>query len=262
MKKICENPAQGVSLGISEDGGLRVLREGAWREIEGKPLPPCVFNDILYARDDFYVAATTDEGAAAVWATLKGEVFTPVNLLEQHFWADGKPPRGGAVRLFFEPVMSQLLLVTSGGDVAIIPECAKCVRLLRLTDRTVTGAEYADHRLTLICADGETETHSLAADDQIRVSVRHAIDRCKAGNGEIIDIRPNAVREKEGRIPCTVALDPEELDDWLTTIDKDRELYFICSFGTQADQAAWHAYYNGYPRARSIGGLRAGLHID
>ena len=266
MKKICENPAQQCSLGLGEDGELYILRDGEWRNLAfnerwADRFPACTFQDILCARDDFYAAATNLDGTAAVYATLRGETFTPIRLIEQHPWADGKPPRGGAVRLFFEPCMRQILLVCSGGDVVILPECPKCAKILHVTDQTVFDAAYTDHRLTLTEEGGRTEEISLATADRIRVSVSYAKRACEAG-GTLIDLRPEEARRKEGRLRGALTVDPEELDDYLAGVDRDARLFFICRFGTVADQAAWHAWRMGFQNARSVGGVHPGTHID
>ena len=266
MKRICENPEQMRKLGLGEDGDLHFFRDGEWHKLRfnerfAGDYPACMFQDILYARDDFYAAATTDDGKAVVYSSLTGELWTPVNVMEQHFWSEGKLPAGGAVRLFFEPCMNQILLVCTGGDVVILPECPKCVKILHLTDKTVTGADYKDHCMELTYESGEAESFSLAAADRIRVSMSYAKKACEEG-GELIDIRPEEVRLREGPIYCTAAIDPEDLDDYLKTKAHDTGLYFICSFGTIADQAAWHAYYDGFRNARSIGGFYEGLHIE
>jgi rhodanese-related sulfurtransferase len=185
-----------------------------------------------------------------------------VNLTEQHYWEEkGRLPMGGAVKLFFEPCMDRILLVSVGGDVAILPECPKCVKILHLTDRTVTDAAYEDHRMTFTYNDGETETFSMSTADRIRVSLSFVKEALAAG-GELIDVRPQHRRLAEGPIPCTAAVDPEELDDYLKNKDPDTRLFFICSFGTVADQATWHAYRLGFHNARSVGGWHRGMHID
>jgi len=266
MNRICENLATGRKLALADDGDLCVYKDAQWQRLGfnerfAGEFPPCAFQDILYARDDFYAAGTTADGQAVVYSSLTGELWTPVNLMEQHFWADGRPPRGGAVRLFFEPCMEQILLACSGGDVVLIPECPKCVKILHLTDRPVIDAAYGDHRMTLTYADGETEPFLLATADWIRVSLSYAKNACTEG-GELIDVRPQHRRLSEGPIPCTAAVDPEELDDYLKDKAPDTRLFFICSFGTVADQATWHAYYLGFRNARSVGGWHKGLHID
>lgn len=266
MKKECENSQLRCRLGIAEDGDLSVFRDGEWQKVAfneryaGK-YPSCVFNDILYARDDFYAAATTIDGTVALYSSLNGELWTPVNLREQHFWSNDQLPKGGAVRLFFEPRVSQILLICSGGDVAILPECPKCVKILHVTDRTVLDAAYADHRLSLTEEGGQTEEISLATADRIRVSVSYAKKACAEG-GELIDLRPEEARQKEGRLREAVVIDPEDLDDYLENKDKETRLFFICRFGTVADQAAWHAYRMGFQNARSIGGIHRGFHVD
>ena len=262
VNRICENPTTGRKLALSGNGDLSVCRDGQWERLgddarfEGE-LTPCAFQDILCARGSFYVAGTTPSGQAALYSSLEGEIWSPVSLMEQHFWADGNPPRGGAVKLFFEPCMSQILLVCSGGDVVIIPECPKCIKILRLTDRTVVDADYSDHRMTLAYGDGQRETVSIVTADAIRVSLSYA----KQTGGKLIDIRPEKIRLQEGPIPCSAAIDPEDLDDYLKTKPLDARLYFMCSFGTIADQAAWHAYYAGFQNARSVGGCHRGMHI-
>ena len=263
MKRICENPELKRKLGLTEGGVLCVFRDGEWADIPFNDVytgefPPCAFKDILYAREFFYAAATTSDGMAAVYTSETGGQWDDVNLKEQHFWADGKPPKGCAVRLFYEPCMQQILLVCSGGDVVIIPICPKCVKILRVTDKTVADADYSDHQLALTYEDGQTETIHLTTEDVIRVSLTYA----RQTGGELIDIRPEAIRQLEGPIPCTVSMDPEDLDDYLEAKAPDTRMYFICSFGTVADQAAWHAYFAGFENARSVGGIRKGLHID
>ena len=267
MNRISENPVTGRKLTLAEDGDLCVYKDMQWQRLgfnerfAGK-YPSCTFQDILYARDDFYAAGTADDGQAVLYSSLTGELWTPVNLTEQHYWEEkGRLPKGGAVKLFFEPCMDQILLVSAGGDVAILPECPKCVKILHLTDRTVTDAAYEDHRMTFTYESGETETFSLATADRIRVSLCF-VKEALAKGGELIDVRPQHRRLQEGPIPCTAAVDPEELDDYLKNKDPDTRLFFICSFGTVADQATWHAYRLGFRNARSVGGWHRGMHID
>ena len=266
MSRICENLVTGLRLALAGDGDLYVYKEKQWQALGfnerfAGEFPPCTFQDTLYARDVFYAAGTTDDGQAVLYFSLTGELWTPVNLREQHFWSDGQLPKGGAVRLFFEPCMSQILLVCSGGDVVILPECPKCVKILHVTDQRVVDAAYADHCLTLTEEGGQTEEISLATADRIRVSVSYAKQACAEG-GELIDLRPEEARRKEGRLRGAVTVDPEDLDDYLENKDKGTRLFFICRFGTVADQATWHAYRLGFRNARSIGGVHLGLHID
>ena len=267
MCRICENPVTGLRLALAGDGDLCVYKEKQWQALGfnerfAGEFPPCTFQDTLYARDVFYAAGTTDDGQAVLYFSLTGELWTPVNLTEQHYWEEkGRLPKGGAVKLFFEPCMDQILLVSAGGDVAILPECPKCVKILHLTDRTVTDAAYEDHRMTFTYESGETETFSLATADRIRVSLSF-VKEALAKGGELIDVRPQHRRLAEGPIPCTAAVDPEELDDYLQNKDPDTRLFFICSFGTVADQATWHAYRLGFHNARSVGGWHKGMHID
>ncbi len=265
MKTICEKPELERKLGIAEDGDLCVFRNGEWIKVGfndryAGEYPSCLFQDILYARDDFYAAATTADGGAAVYSSCTGENWAPVNLVEKHYWAESTPPQGGAVKMFFEPCMNQILLVCSGGDVVSIPDCPKCVKVMHVADRTVVDASYEDRRMTLTYEDGQKETVALQTADRIRVSMSYAIQACKEG-GELIDIRPNDLRRQDGPVPCTAAIDPEDLDDYLQTKDPHARLTFMCTFGTVADQAAWHAYYAGFPNARSVGGYLRGFHV-
>ena len=266
MDRTCENTVTGRKLALTEKGGLKVFRDGQWHEpdlnsiFDGEPVP-CTVGDIIYARDDFYAAGTAADGRATLHSSLTGELWTPVNITEQHFWEGGIMPKGGAVRLFFEPCMSQILMVCTSGDVAIVPECTKCVKILHLTERTVADAEYEDHLMTLSFADGGTESFSLITADRIRVSLSYVKNACAKG-GELIDVRPQHLRMQEGPIPCTAAVAPEELDEYLQDKDPDTKLFFMCSYGTVADQAAWHSYYLGFRNARSVGGWHKGMHID
>ena len=263
MEKLCENPESGRKLGLTEDGGLCVFRDGTWaafpfNDVYAGEYPPCVFRDVLYAREVFYAAATTIDGTAAVYASLDGDDWSPLDLREQRPWSDGKPPRGGAVKLFPEENLRRVLLVCSGGDVVLLPECPKCVKILRVTDKTVVDADYSGQSLTLAYGDGQRETVPVPTAGALRVSLSYA----KQMGGELIDIRPEKMRQQEGPIPCTVSMEPEDLDDYLETRAPDTRMYFICSFGVIADQAAGHAYRMGFQNARSVGGIHPGLHID
>ena len=177
MNRISENPVTGRKLTLAENGDLCVYKDAQWQRLGfnerfAGEFPSCTFQDILYARDDFYAAGTADDGQAVLYSSLNGELWTPVNLTEQHYWEEkGRLPKGGAVKLFFEPCMDQILLVSAGGDVAILPECPKCVKILHLTDRRVTDAAYEDHRMTFTYDDGETETFSLATAHEIIVQI-------------------------------------------------------------------------------------------
>ena len=267
MDRICENPVTGRKLALAEDGDLCIYEDTMWKRLGfnerfANEFPHCTFQDILYANDDFYAAGTTDEAQAVLYSSFTGEHWYSVNLTEQHYWEEkGLLPNGGAVRIFFEPCMNQILLVCSGGDVVLVPECLKCVKILHLTDRKVIDADYENHRMTLTYTGGEMESFSLASADRIRVSLSY-VKKALSMGGELIDVRPRDRRLLEGPIPCTAAVDPEELDDYLQNKDKDTRLFFICSFGTVADQATWHAYYMGFKNARSVGGWHKGTHAD
>ena len=67
MYRICENPAEGRKLTLAEDGDLCVYKDAQWQRLGfnerfAGEFPSCTFQDILYARDDFYAAVqrTTD----------------------------------------------------------------------------------------------------------------------------------------------------------------------------------------------------------
>ena len=66
------------------------------------------------------------DGFGGYYSSLMEELWASVNLTEQHYWAESQQAKGGAVRLFFEPCMQQILLVCAGGDAALLPECPKC----------------------------------------------------------------------------------------------------------------------------------------
>ncbi|MBQ8110318.1 MAG: hypothetical protein IJ124_09200, partial [Clostridia bacterium] len=109
MNRISENPVTGRKLALAENGDLCVNKNEQWQALGfnehfAGEFAPCTFQDILYARDDFYAAGTTDDGQAVLYSSLTGELWTPVNLTEQHYWEEkGRLPKGGAVKLFFEP---------------------------------------------------------------------------------------------------------------------------------------------------------------
>ena len=198
------------------------------------------------------------EAKGKYFRALDGDDWSPLDLREQRPWSDGKPPRGGAVKLFPEENLRRVLLVCSGGDVVLLPECPKCVKILRVTDKTVVDADYSGQSLTLAYGDGQRETVPVPTAGALRVSLSYA----KQMGGELIDIRPEKMRQQEGPIPCTASMEPEDLDDYLETRAPDTRMYFICSFGVIADQAAGHAYRMGFQNARSVGGIHPGLHID
>ena len=90
MYRICENPAEGRKLTLAEDGDLCVYKDAQWQRLGfnerfAGEFPSCTFQDILYARDDFYAAGTADDGQVVLYSSLNGELWTPVNLTEQHY---------------------------------------------------------------------------------------------------------------------------------------------------------------------------------
>lgn len=104
MSRICENLVTGRRLALAGDGDLCVYKDTQWQRLDlnerfAVEFPPCTFQDILYARDDFYAAGTTADGQAVLHSSLTGELWTPVNLKEPHFWAEGRLPKGSAVGL-------------------------------------------------------------------------------------------------------------------------------------------------------------------
>ena len=92
MNRISENPVTGRKLTLAEDGDLCVFKGGQWQRLGfserfAGEFPPCAFQDILNALDDFYAAGTAADGQAVLYSSLTGELWTPVNLMKQHLGA-------------------------------------------------------------------------------------------------------------------------------------------------------------------------------
>ena len=99
--------------------------------------PACLFTALSVQRGLFYAAAIDAEGETHVYTSIAGEVWDAVNLTTTGIFGRDKAS-GRVLKIFGSTKLDQVFLLTDAGQLITLPNCPKCVRILRLGGNPVT----------------------------------------------------------------------------------------------------------------------------
>ena len=198
-----------------------------------------------------YLAGTDAKGLPHVFSSRGGEVWTETNIRSRTAPAAVRE-YGDIVRILWEEKGRQVFLVTKDGFLITLPDCPDCVRARKVTDEGLSDGRLEGDVLVLTEAGGGEITVPLFLAEQVRCTFSFAAPYLSKG-GLLFDLRDRQERA-ESPVPAAIPIAPEEVEGLLERMPKRRPLFFFCTHGYLADQAARTAAGYGFERAWSLGG--------
>lgn len=264
----CENPHSKIAIVIDEKGEIWKKEENNWKPIQFNQYyrgyyPACYFTKIIAAGRDFLAAGMGKDGYPYLYRSMSGDVWESV-LLE-----GGNPVigffrvQGRINELIFEEKKKQIYLLCDNGELVIIPDCPKCLKILKVSDYALKQGELFDRNgeKTLVMIDEKNQKIRLndAQRSQIRISMEYAIKKL-SNEGLLVDLRTT----EDANIDSQLAdinkkqiyrMELDQVSEWLENIEKNTYIFFLCNYGTQADEAARFARRHDFYNAYSLGGI-------
>lgn len=247
------------------DGNLYQWQAQKWEkyrfnEIYRDYYKPCRFTALGYFGGQFYAAGVDGENRTHLFLSLMGGVWNEQNLVATSPMGGRTELRGAAVKLLYTQSPYQVCLLTNAGQLAILPDCPKCIRILPLEDEPVDG--WMDEKdIRIKWRSGGERTISLASVNQFRVAWSYAADLIKKHGATVVDLRSQTEYQK-GHIQPSVSIQAGAVEGWLEGQSKEAYLLFLCKYGVQADQCAKFARKNRFVHAYSMGGTEPFAHLD
>lgn len=275
FKKICELGQNRRKLALDEAGGLWRYDSG-WQPVDfnglyGGYYPSCRFTDLCATDKDFVAAGISENGMPAAYRSLLGGVWDQISLMAVSPVSGCVQVLGCPVALLWDKDTHQLFMVCDSGMLVTIPDCPKCIRIRHITDQAIIRAKLTEGYIQAELADQSRIRILIQEAVQFRASFSYAGMCLNRDGGWLVDLsvglrgRKTAQDEIFDSI-CSpdqyVHLETESVGDWLSTVNKDRFVAFICDFGIQADEAASYARARGFFKAVSLGGWRPLLHTQ
>lgn len=264
MRPLDECVNSGKALCRDTEGRLYIRSDGEWQFYDfnsaysGYYLP-CRFTALASCGGLFHAAGTDDNGSPHLFSSISGDVWEERPL-------SARDPMGNLIRTVGSVIgiigyveQRQLFLVTDAGQLTVLPECPKCMRVHALVGHPLT-ARLSGSDIIIDMEDGTRTVLQVNAFAQYRVSWSYASALYTKG-AVIIDLR-----EKEefarGSLPGSVNVPFLALGEWLDARGRNEVLLFLCRTGALADEAAEYARAGGWNNAYSMGGLNAFGHIE
>ncbi len=225
--------------------------------------PRCRFTAALSAGGQHLLAGMDETGQPHLFASILGNVWEERSLTAQQPMAFGQKLTEEIGWIIFQEEENQYLLICRNGQVAVLPDCPKCLRILSLKrqdqpETVLKNAAAADGKLQLLWEDGVSQVLPLSMLRQYRASFGFARQWLARG-GVLIDLR---TVEDAAQQPEHIYLHADEVEHYLESQPKDRPMFFLCETGRLADGAADAARKKGYRRAYSLGGSEEWAHVE
>ncbi len=198
-----------------------------------------------------FLAGTDRGGVPHLFSSAGGETWTEQNIRTRIGLPDPKE-YGDIIRILFEEKEHQVFLVTRNGYLVTLPDCPKCVRARRVSDRPLADARMDGEYILLTDAYAEQIRIPSATVSQYRCAWSFAMPFLKEG-GLLFDLRSR--EEKELPVPAAISIDMGDLEGLLGRMPKGRPMFFFCSHGYLADQAVRDARDAGFSHSWSLGGI-------
>ena len=219
--------------------------------------PACLFTALSVQRGLFYAAAIDAEGETHVYTSIAGEVWDAVNLTTAGVFGRDTA-RGRVLKIFGSTKLDQVFLLTDAGQLITLPNCPKCVRILRLGGKP-RDAETADSCVRITMEDGSVKCIAMGEAAQYQVSWSYAVKLREQG-AELIDLRDRR-RFEQWHLNGSINIPAEEFRDWILEKSTDKIYLFICQNGTLSQEAARYARNQGFARSYTMGGFDNYSHV-
>lgn len=262
--EVCGPSVNGIYIARTESGELFKGGKEDWQlfdfnaEYRGY-YPPCQFTKIGYLAEQFYLAGVDQKGVPKLYTSLMGSVWEERNINAYHPFFGNQSAIGRIVEMLFDETVHQMFLITDQGQLLVLPDCPKCVRILPIAPNAI-GGYLEDGQIIIRYRDQMERKVQIASVAQFRVSMSYMRSRLKTG-ALLVDVRSEEFRNSVP-IPGSLSIPAEDVSSWLQTQNNGQEMYFVCMFGVQADRAAECARRMGFSRAFSVGGIKEIAHVE
>lgn len=262
--ELCGPSVDGSYLARTAQGDLFKGRNGAWEAFDFNRAyngyyPACAFTKLCYFADQFYLAGVDGGGISRLFVSLMGSVWEERNIHAYHPLYGTQIAQGRIVEMLYDEAVHQVFLITDQGQLLVLPDCPKCVRIIPIKAGAVAG-RLEDGYIKIRYPDHTTWQTPVAASVQFRVSMSYMRERLHSG-ALLVDVRSEELH-RALPIEGSLSIPADDVADWLRAQKRDREMYFVCMYGVQADRAAESARRMGFSRAFSVGGIKELAHLE
>ena len=243
---------------------------------------PCLFTALSSEGGQFLLAGVDEEGQPHLFLSLMGSVWEERPLLSQNPLTMYRALHGEIFRILYEEENNQYYLICRNGEMAVMPDCPKCMRIFPSAGGPSSDGDKApgvtpeledavltpDSAILLTWKNGGQQRLPLESLRQFRVSVSFAARLLQQG-AQLIDVREQSNHENEqtsgpvsSLYKTAVSIPLSELDEYLKTQNSGICMIFLCRTGRLADEAAEYARAHGFHKAFSIGGTEGWAHVE
>lgn len=237
---------------------------------------PCRFTAAAYVNGAYWIAGIDECGDSHLFTSFDKENWEETSLIAVSAFGTTVSASSEVVSILGEEEERQLYLICRNGNLVILPDCPKCIRIkkIKLDDGTVIekaelitsrDKEYDLGYIRLFLSSGGTQEIPLSRLRQYRVSVSFAKQQFLTG-AVWIDVREKLEESKQAEHifdEMTFTHIPFHLlEKRLKLYNNNRTIIFSCETGRLADDAAEFAHKRGFKKAYSIGGTEKFMHIE
>lgn len=262
--EVCGPSLNGIYIARTEQGALFKGREEDWQPFDfnaeyGGYYPSCRFTKLVYLAEQFYLAGVDHQGNPRLFVSLMGSVWEERNINAFHPFGGTQPACGRIVEILFADTVQQIFLITDQGQLLVLPDCPKCVRIIPIAPEAL-GGYLEDGEIVVCYPDRKEQKVSVASAAQFRASMSHMRSRLNTG-AILVDVRSEEFRTSTP-IPDSLSVPVDDVSSWLQTQNAEQEMYFVCMYGVQSDRAAECARRMGFHHAYSVGGIKEIAHVQ
>lgn len=254
-----------LQLARSIEGRLFIRRESDWELYDFNKAyqgyyPACTFTALARAGGMFHLAGVDEHSCIHVFVSLLGGVWEEKNLVAQQPMMGPIRVKGEVLRILYDDDSNQTFLLCRNGQLATLPDCPKCVRIMQLQNSPVKDGRVENDTILVEFADGSTQKVLIYDAVQYRVSLDYAY-QCLQEDAVVIDLRSQGKYTGE-YIHGSINIPFDQLGEFLPKLDPQKPIIFLCRIGIKADEAVLYARRCGFSRAYSLGGTNIFSHIE
>jgi rhodanese-related sulfurtransferase len=247
-----------MRIGITNSGTLYKYENTKWVRFDFNTLyrgyyENCKFSAIAYYGDAYYIAGYDHNGNAHLFCSFEGNVWEEKGLHMTSFRYGEERAGGIVLSILYNAHMDQVVLICDSGQIVILPDCPKCVRIIRLK----AAARYArecHNRIEITLENGEVQVFRFDQVSHYRASPSF-LREIRDDRTVVVDLRAKE-ELAEGASDNSIHIPEDKVYDWLQEQDHDLKIFFVCRWGIRADWMAQYARKQGFRYAYSLGGVK------
>lgn len=249
-----------ICLAISADGWIFTTCDGQhwqgmnYNDVYGGYTPRCSFASAAWCNGQFQVVGQDDTGPTLLSST-GGTVWTR-HILEPHnvLGQVHRPQNEHFLSICWSETIQQAFVTTDEGLIYVLPSCPKCMKVDSVPIGKAVCCAESKGLLLLLGPDEQYQLLDVESRRQTEMDLSQAIIEFSQG-ALLIDVRST----RDGQLdPARNAINIplEQLADQLNEIaDPNKELLFLCDFGSLAGDAVQIAAQLGFHRAYNVGSV-------